>query len=284
MVGNHPICSPQHDSATPRVLATLAQLGCATLAQLHALCFPEAFASTVRLALMALMEAGLITHSHWRLRHGERCHVWAITTKGLAQLRQERPSAPQRHPPDLNRPSTPRETEEWRVRIDVRTLVVQFILETRQRPVCASANLSASLLYPTPLPVDQPPQPDAVLSIVWEPGATQAADWLPWLSAAPDETETTRYLLYVERQGQHQVFERWIRHGAQDGQDSIPLLILATPERCAEVTRLLSEHVTAHPTVCCSRDDVGRGVLHAPWRDLTGEPWSFQPERTRALT
>ena len=44
--------------STQTVLATLAHLGCATLSQLHALCFPQAFASTVRLGLIGLAEAG----------------------------------------------------------------------------------------------------------------------------------------------------------------------------------------------------------------------------------
>lgn len=269
--------------STRTVLATLAHLGCATLSQLHALCFPEAFAATVRLSLTTLMEAGLVTHSHWRLSHDERCQVWTITTKGLDRLRDELPRLSQRHAPDLNRPSTSSETDEWRVRIDVRTLLVGLVLEAREQALCASASMTASVLYPSPMRFDQPPRPDATIGIAWEPPTVQATDWLPW-TAAPSQADETRYVVYVERQGQHRTFEHWLAHCIEERQNGTPLLILATAEHYAEVTRLVAEHDHASPIRLCLRSDLTSGLLRAPWRDTTGRSCGLRSNALEQLT
>lgn len=274
---------PIDHPSSQTVLVTLAHLGCATLSQLHALCFPHAFAATVRLSVMTLMEAGLITHSHWRLSHGERCQVWTITTKGLDRLRNERPSLTQRHAPDLNRPSSPGEIDEWRVRIDVRTLVVGLILDAREQAVCARATITASVLYPAPIHIDQPPRPDATIAITWEAPTVQASDWLPWITTS-GQTDDSQYLLYVERQGQQRTFERWLTHCMAGGQNGIPLLVLATPERYAEVTRLLPQEDQSSPIRFCVRNELSNGLLRAPWRDTTGQLCSLRSDMAERLT
>jgi hypothetical protein len=262
---------------TARVLATLAHLGCGTLAQLHALCFPQAGAATVRRALIGLVEAGLITHAHWRLSHGERAQIWTITTTGLHRLRQELPGVATVHAPDLTRPSTPRETDEWQVRIDVRTLVVQLIREARQQAVCAHVSITTAPISPVPMTPDGPPQPDAIITIAWEPPTVQAADWLPWLTA-PGQQPVTRYALYAERLGHPRTFARWIAHCTSVTQDTV-LLMLATPERAADVTRLLQAQAPSQPIRLCSWDNLAAGFLHAPWRDGSGAPCAIRPKQ-----
>lgn len=279
-----PTHAPTDHPSTQTVLATLAHLGCATLSQLHALCFPQAFASTVRLALMALVEAGLITHSHWRLAQGERCQVWTITTKGLAQVRRDLPHLANVHAPDLNRPSTPREKDEWSVRIEVRSWIVRFVMEARQQPVCASATLSTSLLYPVPLAPDGPPQPDALIGLTWESATTQAPDWLPWIGSTTTEAPRTRYPVYVERIGHPKALERWIRHCTQAGKDSTPLLILTSPDRYQDVANLFPQAHHDSPIRLCSRVEIGRGFLRAPWRDIHGQRCSLRPNTVERLT
>jgi len=270
--------------STPHVLATLAHLGCATLSQIHALCFPQAFASTVRLALIGLVEAGLITHSHWRLSHGERCQVWTMTTKGLDRLRQDAPHLATGHAPDLNRPSTSCEKDEWQVRIAVRTLLVRLIMEARQQPVCATASVTTSLLYPVPLMPTYPIQPDAQITIAWSSPIVQATDWLPWTTpAAPSEPGSTCYTLHVERHGHPTTLARWVEHCVSTAQDATPLLILATPERYAPVTTLLQQHA-AHAVRLCSRAEIATGWTTAPWRDARGQPCSITPAMTRNKT
>lgn len=279
-----PTHAPTDHPSTQTVLATLAHLGCATLSQLHALCFPQAFASTVRLALIGLAEAGLITHSHWRLTQGERCQVWTITTKGLAQVRRDLPHLAHVHAPDLNRPSTTREKDEWRVRIEVRSWIVRLILEARQQLVCASAALSTSMLYPVPLSPDGPPQPDASIALAWESATVQAPDWLPWASAPTNEATRARYRVYVERIGHPTALERWVGHCATAAQDSTPLLILATPERYHDVANVFPQEHQTSPIRLCSRTEIGSDLLRAPWRDIDGQRCSLRPNTVERLT
>jgi hypothetical protein len=68
------------------ILSTLAQLHCATVVQLHALCFPYHTLATARTTLFYLAEAHFIARSTWRLRglSQERGQVWIEWVVGFA--------------------------------------------------------------------------------------------------------------------------------------------------------------------------------------------------------
>src|SRR3712207_8901916 len=73
------------------ILSTLAHLHCATVVQLHALCFPYHTLATARITLYYLAEAHFIARSNWRLKREsvERGQVWTLAARGHDLLRSE---------------------------------------------------------------------------------------------------------------------------------------------------------------------------------------------------
>src|SRR3712207_6058476 len=122
-------------------LSTLAHLHCGTVQHLHALCFPHHARATVRVSLHYLAAAGFVAQSTWQTKRVSRMRgpetreeggqVWTLTPKGHALLQQYVPDVPPLAWIDLARPSTALEHEEWRVRLDVRTLLIRLVLEAR---------------------------------------------------------------------------------------------------------------------------------------------------------
>src|SRR3954453_2462005 len=116
------------------ILSTLAHFQCATVHQLHPLCFPSHTLATARITLYYLAEAHFIARSNWRLKREshERGQVWTLTAKGHALLQRYVQHTPPLTHIDLARPSSAIEHEEWRVRIQIRTLLVRLLLEARR--------------------------------------------------------------------------------------------------------------------------------------------------------
>ena len=119
------------------ILSTLAHLHCATVLQLHALCFPYQTLATARITLYYLAEANFGIRTCWRLKREtrERGQIWTLTAKGHDLLRRYVHDVPALTFLDLARPSTSLEHEEWRVRLQVRTLVLRLLLEARRAPL-----------------------------------------------------------------------------------------------------------------------------------------------------
>ncbi len=163
-----------------QILLALAHLHCATLPQIHALCFPFQVLATAPITLRSLAEGNFLAHSTWQLKRGsrERGQVWVLTSKGHGLLQRYVPSIPPLAPVDLGRPSTAVEHEEWSVRLDVRTLLIRLILKARRTAMLHTLDLHlpwevsiTSLCSAGPRP-----GPDAVLRIAWHPPERQGAE------------------------------------------------------------------------------------------------------------
>ncbi len=185
------------------VLTALAQLHCATVHQLHALCFPYHTVATARLTLYYLAEAHFISRSNWRLRREsqERGQVWTLTAKGHDLLQRYVPRISPLAHIDLARPSSAIEHEEWRVRIQIRTFLVRLLLEARRTAVlnCIQVQLPWDVSWPTPCGDAPQPEPDALLAVVWYPAKRQSATWLPWLEPDTEPSNAIQYPIYLER-------------------------------------------------------------------------------------
>ncbi len=198
--------APTRDDALQRdiaILSTLAQIHYATVPQLHALCFPYHTVATARLTLYYLAEAHFIARSTWRLKreNRERGQVWTLTSKGHDLLRRYLPHVPPLPKIDLARPSTALEHEEWRVRLQLRSLLVRLLLDARRGAVlcCLEVQFPGHVGWPTAWGHTAAPVPDALIFVVWHPAEQQPADWLPWLAPSVLPTDALCYPIYVER-------------------------------------------------------------------------------------
>jgi hypothetical protein len=254
------------------IVSTLAHLGCASFEQLHALCFPNAVLATARLKLNTLIDGGVIMHSPWRLpsRSRHSGHVWTITQQGLDMLERAgtRTAA---SIPDMGRPSTGREYEEWRVRLLVRTFVVRLILEARQDPLCANLSVTFLLAHPTPLGPLYAAQPDALLSVRWEPAAVQAPDWLPWCGAAAHDAAAARYRIYVERQGNVASLDQLIERSVDQPAPGVPLVLMTTADRQRIAFDLLRHRGYSQVFRIAQWGALQTSVDGRVWRDAAGE-------------
>lgn len=228
------------------ILSTLAQLHCATVSQLHALCFPYHTLATTRTTLFYLAEAHFIARSTWRVRglSQERGQVWILTAKGHDLLQRYVPYVPSLARIDLGRPSTALEHEEWRVRIWIRTLLVRLLLHARQLPFLhgLEVQLPGNAGWPTPCAQLAPPEPDAFISVVWHPAERQSSDWLPWLAPGPLADTVIHYPIFVERtHAQTNVAELlplWTDNASPS--PHIPIVILQDEARYAALSARVS--------------------------------------------
>lgn len=268
------------------ILNTLAHLGCASFEQLHALCFPNAVLATARLKLNALVQADVIMHSPWRLpsRSRHSGHVWTITQRGL-EVMEPYSDAPVLSIPDMGRPSTAREYEEWRVRLQVRTFVVRLILEARQDPLCADLSASFSLAHPTPLGPLYPAQADAVLLVQWDPPVVQATDWLPWRGQIVSGPAVVRYPAYVERQGNVASLEQLVERSTEQSTPGLSLVILTSADRQRIALDLLRHRGYSQPMRLAHWGALQNEINGTVWRDALGGIRRLRPgeEETRAL-
>ncbi len=228
------------------ILSTLAQFHCATVPQLHALCFPHHALATARTTLFYLAEAHFIARSTWRVRglSKERGQVWILTAKGHDLLQRYTPPLPPLARLDLCRPSTALEHDEWRVRIWIRTLLVRFLLEARRTPFLhgLEVQLPGNSSWPTSWAQLSQPEPDAFISVVWQPAVRQATDWLPWLASGPLVDTVIHYPIFVERtHAQTNVAELvpvWTANSSPSLH--IPIVILQDEARYAAISAQVS--------------------------------------------
>lgn len=253
------------------IVKTLAHLGCASFEQLHALCFPNAVLATARLKLNALISAGMIMHSPWRLpsRNRHSGHVWTITQHALEMLEQSGvPHTPSI--PDMGRPSTAREYEEWRVRLQVRTFVVRLILEARQDPLFADLDVTFLLAHPTPLGPLYTAQPDATLLIVWHPPTVQPIDWLPWSRPGLRSSAALSYPVYLERQGNVASLDQLIDRSTDQSTPCIPLVLLTSADRYRIAHDLLRHRGYSRPIRLAHWNSLQSSIAGTGWRDAAG--------------
>ncbi len=180
------------------ILSTLAHLHCATVLQLHALCFPYQTLATARITLYYLAEANFVIRTCWSLKREtrERGQIWTLTAKGHDLLRRYVHDVPALTFLDLARPSTSLQHEEWRVRLQVRTLVLRLLLEARRAPLlqCLDVLLPTTANWPTSWGGAPQVEPDALISIVWQPGTRKGGEWLPWLDDTRTVEDTRAYI------------------------------------------------------------------------------------------
>ena len=263
------------------ILSTLAHLHCATVAQIHALCFPFHTLATARLTLHYLAEANFIARSTWRLKQDARGQVWVLTAKGSDLLQRYAPRVPPLARIDLSRPSTAVEHEEWRIRFQVRTLLTRFVLEARQHALLQAVEvlLPSCANWPTAWGQAFTPDPDAWLRVVWQPSERKAAAWLPWLDPALDLAHAIHYPIYLERTHARtnllDLLPAWSQ--GQAPQPIVPLLIL-TQDACRELLMQQLPLLPQTPAVRLATWTALEGSLtRAFWMDETGAPCRLQP-------
>ncbi len=265
------------------ILSTLAHLHCATFSQLHALCFPFHTLGTARLTLRYLAEANFIARSTWRLKYerDERGQVWVLSAKGIDVLQRYAPHVPPLARIDLGRPSTAVEYEEWRIRLQVRTLLIRLLLEARQTPLlhALEIRLPWSASWPTAWGQVPLPDPDACISVTWRPAERQGVDWLPWLDPGPAHQHTIHHPIYLERAYAQTNLLDLVPAPSQcrPNEQVVPLLVLRDEARRLPIL----EHVQALPEAPAMRlatwAALDEGLTHALWLDERGATCALQP-------
>lgn len=248
------------------ILSTLARLHCATVGQLHALCFPYHTLATARTTLFYLAEAHFIARSTWRVRglSQERGQVWIVTAKGHDLLQRYSPHVPPLAHINLGRPSTSLEYEEWRVRITIRTLFVRLILEARRRPYLQTLEIQLPTSMNWASRYTQPPglEPDAAISVLWNPPERRPDDWLPWLEAAPLPASAVCYPLFIERTHARsdlaEIVSSWITVSGASGH--IPIVVLQDEGRHASSLAQVSA-LSQAPSIHLASSSVLEGLV-----------------------
>lgn len=266
------------------VLSTLAHVHYGTIQQLHALCFPNYALATTRMSLHYLEAAGLVTHSTWRLRRGryiagpeigcERGQVWILTARGWYLLQQYTTNVPPFMSVDLARPSTAIEHEEWRVRLDVRFLLMRLVLEARDRALLNDVEiiLPGGAGWPEGWQYASCPQPDALISVLWSPTVCQPYDWLPWIAPRTGLTNQIHYPIYLERNLSKRSITEVVCAWSQISTEHpfIPTVILNTEERLVSTY----QRAVALPNPPFLRlttwNALEAGVVRNEWRDEHG--------------
>ena len=261
------------------VLKTLAHLGCTTFQHLHALCFPGCVAATARGALAHLCAADAITHTRWMLRHTnqQRGQIWALTTKGFDLLRRYEALPPTMLDIDLGRPSTAVEHDEWRVRMDVRTLIVALIVQARRAAFLTQLRMTLPHTWPTAF--GRECRPDAVLHIVWQAPSMKHSDWLPWPEAMSVRAQPIHYPIYLDRTAATSPV-CWVQHAAGAVPVDYPcvaVVVLNSEERYIQAQQELTALRYHEPVRLNTWQALAAGVASTPWRDIQGRVCSLQP-------
>lgn len=266
---------------TVAVLSTVAHLQCATIAQIHALCFPFHTLATVRLTLRYLAEAHFVDHSRWIYRPAYEGQVWILTAKGHRLIQSYASSVPPLACIDLQRPETAHEQEEWRVRHLIRRLIVGLLLEARQYPLLHS--IDVQLLQPTGCSTSSnqtvASEPDGYLRIAWRPSERKAADWLPWFDSHDDVVRATEYPIYVDRSHAHINLQGLVtgKTQSQAHDQIIPMFVLADEQRC-RLLQQCANTLTHRPRFRMTSWSAREGqVSSASWMDVTGMSCGLQP-------
>ncbi len=237
--------------------------------------------STARTTLYYLAEAHFIARSTWRARglSHERGQVWTLTVKGNDLLQRYAPYVPPLARIDLGRPSTALEHEEWRVRLQIRTLLVQLLLEARRASVLHSleVQLPGNANWPTVWDHAVQPEPDALISVVWQPAERQSADWLPWLASTQILTSAIHYPIYIERAHAHAnvaaLLSRWVE--ASPASLYIPVVILQDEDRYASASLQLASLSQMPAIRLATWAILDKGITNDQWRNGHGLPCSL---------
>ena len=258
------------------ILSTLAHLHCATVLQLHALCFPYQTLATARITLHYLAEANFVIRTCWRLKREtrERGQVWTLTAKGHDLLRRYVHDVPALTFLDLARPSTSLEHEEWRVRLQVRTLVLRLLLEARRAPLlqCLDVLLPTTANWPTSWGGAPQVEPDALISIVWQPGTRKGGEWLPWLDVGILPTTPIRYPIFVQRTHSQAIptesLPTWAAMYSE--LQHIPVVVLRNEVGYTEATRQLTMLAPTSPIRLTTWAALHGDSGHKLWWDARG--------------
>jgi len=267
------------------ILSTLDHLHCATVSQLHAICFPYNTLATARLSLHSLTQARFIAHTPWQVQCGSRegGQIWSLTAKGNDVLQRYVPHVPPLARLDLACPSSAIEHEEWRVRLQVRTLLVRLALEVRQTAVLQSiaVHLPWNMSWPSAwghLPL---PDPDACITVTWQPAERKPGDWLPWLEPTTTGGSIVYHPIFLERSYARVNLldlltiwaERW-----PDG-PCVPLVILQEDDHCTPVVQQFQSVPQVPAVRLASWAALTSGVTHARLLDERGEPCCLRPHQ-----
>jgi len=258
------------------ILSTLAHLHCATVVQLHALCFPYHALATARITLHYLAEAHFINRSPWRLKYEstERGQVWTLAARGHDLLQRYVPDIPPLARLDLGRPSTAVEREEWRVRLQVRLVLLRLVLEARTTPLlrCLAIQLPGSMNWLAAWSSRVQLEPDALVSVVWHPAERQQRDWLPWLDAGPLPASAIHYPIFVERTHTRaelaELLPVWA--AAEPAPQHMSVVIVRNEDRYTAISNHLATLPLATSLQLATWADLDGDTTQHLWRDMRG--------------
>ncbi len=252
------------------VLRWLTHLQCATVAQLHAACFPGAAIASVRERLRRLVAAGYVTHTPWHLprTQRERGQIWTILPAGVNVLRRYEPLPAVPTPLDLGCPTTALERDEWRIRLAIRTFVIQLIHAARQQSFLAQMYVAAPLTWPTPLVGPEPVVPEASLRIAWEPAVQHDPQWLPWPAPSHLDAATT-YHVFVDRSGAIDTFVAHAERGAPHASDVL-VFIAETADRLHALRDVVRAAPRRTPVRLTCWTALDAGITADGWYDAHG--------------
>jgi hypothetical protein len=243
------------------------------------------------MTLHYLAAAGFVAHSTWQTKAAsntrglemtrERGQVWTLTLKGYNLLQQYAADVPPLASIDLARPSTALEHEEWRVRLDVRTLLMRLVLEARSTALlnCVEIRLPSSTPWPTAWMCVPCSPPDAVVSILWSPAIHRPADWLPWIAPARGPVGPIRYPIYLERSQSHRSVTDIARAWRQVSSKHlhIPVVILQSEDRYALIFQQLATLPQAPSFRLTTWAGLESGISQGQWRDERGATCGLRP-------
>ena len=265
------------------ILSTLAHLHCATVLQLHALCFPYHTLATARITLHYLAEAHFITRSPWRLKRQsqERGQVWTLAARGHDLLQRYVSHVPPLARLDLGRPSTALEHEEWLVRLQVRTLLLRLLLEARRAPLlhCLEVQLPGTTNWPTAWGSAPQFEPDALVSVVWYPADQQPADWLPWLGSGPLAASAIRYPIYIERTHTQAALAELLSTSKATWHEAhfIPVVVLRDEARYTATAQYLASLPLPPPLQLATWAALDGDTAYDLWQDARGAAHGPRP-------
>lgn len=245
------------------VLFALSQTGWLNSRQIHILCLPGISVRRVRATMKALEEQRYVVQFRWRSSDPADGDVWAITPAGVDILRCYHPFNAHVLPHEYRRPMGALAESEWKIQLLVRRLLVELVIEARQRPWLAAATV---LLPSWPPHEALTMQSDAVLTITWKPAQRQEALWFPWTTNHVASTSVVRYVLLIGRSTSSAPWHRLDSVQAID--DQIALLLMPTSADCQAARASLTQYSST-----ISKRAILLGDVQSVAADIGGAVW-----------
>jgi hypothetical protein len=160
--------------------------------------------------------------------------------------------------------------------------VLRLLLEARRAPLlqCLDVLLPTTANWPTSWGGAPQVEPDALISIVWQPGTRKGGEWLPWLDVGTLPTTPIRYPIFVQRTHSQaipaELLPTWAAMYSELGH--IPVVVLRNEDRYTEATRQLTMLGPTSPIRLTTWAALHSDTGHKLWWDARGAASTLRPE------